>query len=224
MSLDHSRTVILSVRLRFRTETRSWLSDRDPELRRPAELRDLAGIRPESTVAGSAYGHRRRAQCGRSAHVTLGPFARIGVRDRRGRCAAIGEVLARSETGMEWAESTIAGLDLAAFPMLGGICPYEDSMFNSVQRAMLVNELAGLPAGRQGPWVLYAAIDAQDCRGRLAPVSMAARRLTPLAPKSAAAAAPPLASDGSEQGPVVPIALVIWVDVSGPAKRTPEAV
>lgn len=36
--------------------------------------------------------------------------------------------------------------------MLAGICPFEDTVFNSFQRAMLVAELDRLPADRDGPW------------------------------------------------------------------------
>lgn len=68
-------------------------------------------------------------------------------------CSERGEVLARGDVGLAWAENTIAGLETAKFPMLAGICPFEDTVFNSVQREMLVAELDRLPADRQGPWV-----------------------------------------------------------------------
>ena len=64
-----------------------------------------------------------------------------------------GDILARGEVGLAWAENTIANLDPARFPMLTGICPCEDTVFNSIQRAMLVAELDQLPAERHGPWV-----------------------------------------------------------------------
>jgi len=63
-----------------------------------------------------------------------------------------GHVLARGGARLDWAEDTVAGLDPAAFPMLAGICPFEDTVFNSFQRQMLVAELDRLPVERQGPW------------------------------------------------------------------------
>lgn len=63
-----------------------------------------------------------------------------------------GEVLARSEVGLAWAENMTAGLDPERFPMLAGICPFEDTVFNSIQRQMLAAELDRLPAERRGPW------------------------------------------------------------------------
>jgi hypothetical protein len=63
-----------------------------------------------------------------------------------------GQVLARGDVGLAWAENMTAGLDPERFPMLAGICPFEDTVFNSVQRAMLEAELNRLPVERQGPW------------------------------------------------------------------------
>ena len=59
-----------------------------------------------------------------------------------------GHVLARGKARLDWAENTIAGLDPKQFPMLAGICPYEDTVFNSIQRQMLVAELGRLRSHR----------------------------------------------------------------------------
>lgn len=65
-----------------------------------------------------------------------------------------GGVLARGRgRGIAWGSETIAELDRSQFPMLAGICPYEDTVFNSWQRPMLLAELDLLPPERQGPWV-----------------------------------------------------------------------
>lgn len=63
-----------------------------------------------------------------------------------------GSVLARGR-GFEWGPATIAELDRSVFPMLAGICPYQDTVFNGWQRPMLLAELDRLPPERQGPWV-----------------------------------------------------------------------
>jgi hypothetical protein len=63
-----------------------------------------------------------------------------------------GSVLAEGGHQLEWESATVAGLDRSQFPMLTGICPYEDTVFNSWQRPMLLAELDRLPPERQGPW------------------------------------------------------------------------
>ncbi len=64
-----------------------------------------------------------------------------------------GVVLARAARGVQWQSATIAELDRSVFPMLAGICPYADTVFNSWQRPMLLEELERLPPERQGPWI-----------------------------------------------------------------------
>jgi len=64
-----------------------------------------------------------------------------------------GSVLARGGHGLEWGSTTVAELDRSQFPMLAGVCPYEDTVFNGWQRPMLLAELDRLPPERQGPWV-----------------------------------------------------------------------
>jgi hypothetical protein len=64
-----------------------------------------------------------------------------------------GEVLARGEVGIEWADTTVGGLDASMFPILAGVCPYQDTVFNGWQQPILLAELDRLPVERQGPWV-----------------------------------------------------------------------
>ncbi|MDQ1033497.1 hypothetical protein QF035_011079 [Streptomyces umbrinus] len=62
----------------------------------------------------------------------------------------IGNILAHS-AGVSWDESLVE-IDRADLPMIAGLCPYADTIFNSWQRPMLLEELDRLPAER-GPWV-----------------------------------------------------------------------
>lgn len=64
-----------------------------------------------------------------------------------------GEVLTRGAVGVEWGSATVGDLDGSVFPMLAGVCPYQDTVFNSWQQPMLLAELDRLPVERQGPWV-----------------------------------------------------------------------
>lgn len=64
-----------------------------------------------------------------------------------------GDVLAKGAVGIPWAEATIGGLDASAFPILAGVCPYQDTVFNGWQQPILLAELDRLPVERQGPWV-----------------------------------------------------------------------
>jgi hypothetical protein len=52
----------------------------------------------------------------------------------------------------DW-DSAFADLDRAVFPILAGVCPYEDTVFNSWQVPNLLAEPERLPADRVGPWV-----------------------------------------------------------------------
>ncbi|MCX5554457.1 hypothetical protein [Streptomyces sp. NBC_00038] len=63
----------------------------------------------------------------------------------------VGSILAHS-AGVPWDEALV-DIDRAQFPMLAGLCPYADTVFNSWQRPMLLEELDQLPAERSGPWV-----------------------------------------------------------------------
>jgi hypothetical protein len=63
-----------------------------------------------------------------------------------------GNVVARAECGLEWFQ-TLADLDPVEFPMLAGLDPYADAVFNSRQVPVLLAELDRLPAERGGPWV-----------------------------------------------------------------------
>ncbi|MGS2648784.1 hypothetical protein [Streptosporangium sp. LJ11] len=54
-----------------------------------------------------------------------------------------GIIVARGEQRIY--ASTIKALDRSAFPMLGHIDPYDDTMFNSLQVRTLVEELDRLP-------------------------------------------------------------------------------
>ncbi|MEV0644847.1 hypothetical protein AB0I28_06250 [Phytomonospora sp. NPDC050363] len=57
-----------------------------------------------------------------------------------------GEVLVRGESGLNWSNE-MAGLDRSSFPMIGHVCPYTDTIFNSWQVPTLMDELLRLPAG-----------------------------------------------------------------------------
>ncbi|MCX5414911.1 hypothetical protein [Streptomyces sp. NBC_00059] len=63
-----------------------------------------------------------------------------------------GKVVARAGCGLPW-ETTLGGLDQAAFPMLGALDPYGDAVFNHRQIPTLLAELDRLPAERGGEWV-----------------------------------------------------------------------
>ncbi|MFD7713421.1 hypothetical protein [Streptomyces sp. NPDC059786] len=62
-----------------------------------------------------------------------------------------GAVLAHSP-GVSWDEA-LADIDRAEFPMLAGVCPYADTVFNTWQISMLLEELERLPVERAGPWL-----------------------------------------------------------------------
>ncbi|KAB2341323.1 hypothetical protein F8566_42165 [Actinomadura rudentiformis] len=64
-----------------------------------------------------------------------------------------GEVVARAGCGLPW-EITLGGLDRAAFPLLGALDPYGDTVFNHRQIPALLGELDRLPAERGGAWVV----------------------------------------------------------------------
>ncbi|MFF4350330.1 hypothetical protein [Streptomyces sp. NPDC001530] len=64
---------------------------------------------------------------------------------------ASGTVLARSR-GVSWDE-WLMDIDASQFPLLAGVCPYADTVFNTWQTPMLLEELARLPVERMGPWV-----------------------------------------------------------------------
>jgi len=57
-----------------------------------------------------------------------------------------GDVIARATCGLQWTEE-LAGLDSATYPMLCGLLPYADAMFNHRQTEMLLREVDRLPAG-----------------------------------------------------------------------------
>jgi hypothetical protein len=63
-----------------------------------------------------------------------------------------GVVVARAGCGLPW-ETTLRGLDQAAFPMLGALDPYGDAVFNHRQIPALLGELDRLPVERGGEWV-----------------------------------------------------------------------
>ncbi|WP_395298425.1 hypothetical protein ACF9IK_00255 [Kitasatospora hibisci] len=63
-----------------------------------------------------------------------------------------GDVVSRAGCGLDW-DSALAGLDREEFPILTGVCPYSDTVFNSWQRPNLLAEIDRLPAERGGPWV-----------------------------------------------------------------------
>ncbi|MBM7440709.1 hypothetical protein [Streptomyces sp. HB132] len=57
-----------------------------------------------------------------------------------------GTIEARAEHGVVWG-SELAGLDQSAFPMLGHLLPYADTVFNHRQVSTLLAEVPRLPAG-----------------------------------------------------------------------------
>ena len=63
-----------------------------------------------------------------------------------------GEVVARAGCELPW-ETTVAGLDQAAFPLLGALDPVGDAVFNRRQIPALLEELDRLPAELGGAWV-----------------------------------------------------------------------
>jgi hypothetical protein len=77
-----------------------------------------------------------------------------------------GEVVARAACGLPWA-TTLAGLDQAAFPMLGALDPYGDAVFNHRQIPALLRELDQLPPERGGEWAEEARALCQVASRRL---------------------------------------------------------
>ncbi|WP_328980720.1 hypothetical protein [Streptomyces canus] len=63
-----------------------------------------------------------------------------------------GDVVARAEDGVEWT-SAFSDLDPGLFPMLWGLIPYGDAVFNHRQVSLLLAELDRLPAACGGDWV-----------------------------------------------------------------------
>jgi hypothetical protein len=63
-----------------------------------------------------------------------------------------GAVVATAACGLPW-ETTLAGLDQGAFPMLAALDPYGDAVFNRQQIPALLKELDQLPLERGGTWV-----------------------------------------------------------------------
>ncbi|MEV7738961.1 hypothetical protein AB0O75_44170 [Streptomyces sp. NPDC088921] len=63
-----------------------------------------------------------------------------------------GDVIARAEGGVEWT-SAFGDLNPALFPMLWGLIPYGDAVFNHRQVSLLLAELDRLPAACGGDWV-----------------------------------------------------------------------
>ncbi|WUD78072.1 hypothetical protein OG937_43345 [Streptomyces sp. NBC_00510] len=57
-----------------------------------------------------------------------------------------GTIEARAKHGVSWGPE-LAGLDQSAFPMLGHLLPYADTVFNSRQVATLLDEVPRLPPG-----------------------------------------------------------------------------
>ncbi|MFD8424534.1 hypothetical protein [Streptomyces sp. NPDC059466] len=57
-----------------------------------------------------------------------------------------GRIEARARHGVVWGPE-LAGLDQSAFPMLGHLLPYADTVFNHRQVATLLEEIPRLPAG-----------------------------------------------------------------------------
>ncbi|MEU1171773.1 hypothetical protein [Streptomyces microflavus] len=65
-----------------------------------------------------------------------------------------GEVIARAG-GVKWT-SAFGDLDSGRFPMLWGLIPYGDAVFNHRQVSLLLAELDRLPAACGGDWVEQA--------------------------------------------------------------------
>ncbi|MFB6784397.1 hypothetical protein ACFCX0_45830 [Streptomyces sp. NPDC056352] len=63
-----------------------------------------------------------------------------------------GDVVARAEGGVQWT-SAFGNLDPGLFPMLWGLIPYGDVVFNHRQVSLLLAELDRLPAACGGDWV-----------------------------------------------------------------------
>ncbi|WP_370105678.1 hypothetical protein [Streptacidiphilus sp. BW17] len=63
-----------------------------------------------------------------------------------------GNVVARAACGLRWL-GTVSELDRARFPLLGGLDPYGDAVFNQRQIPVLLRELDQLPDQCQGQWV-----------------------------------------------------------------------
>jgi hypothetical protein len=57
-----------------------------------------------------------------------------------------GAIVARGTHGIEWSQELI-DLDRSAYPMLHGLCAYLDTIFNSRQLPLLIDELDRLPPG-----------------------------------------------------------------------------
>lgn len=64
----------------------------------------------------------------------------------------LGNFIARATCGLPWSEA-LAGLDPAGFPMLAGLLPYGDAVFNERQIPVLLKELERLPPELGGAWV-----------------------------------------------------------------------
>ncbi|MFE6162222.1 hypothetical protein ACFQ7F_25295 [Streptomyces sp. NPDC056486] len=63
-----------------------------------------------------------------------------------------GDVVARAEDGLQWT-SALGDLNPGLFPMLWGLIPYGDAVFNQRQVSLLRAELDRLPAACNGDWV-----------------------------------------------------------------------
>ncbi|WP_241671988.1 hypothetical protein [Streptomyces sp. IB2014 016-6] len=63
-----------------------------------------------------------------------------------------GDVIARAEGGVKWT-SAFGDLNPGLFPMLWGLIPYGDAVFNHRQVSLLLAELDRLPAACGGDWV-----------------------------------------------------------------------
>ncbi|MCT2590918.1 hypothetical protein LHJ74_13530 [Streptomyces sp. N2-109] len=62
------------------------------------------------------------------------------------------DVVARAECGLQWT-SAFGDLNPGLFPMLWGLIPYGDAVFNHRQVSLLLAELDRLPAACGGDWV-----------------------------------------------------------------------
>lgn len=63
-----------------------------------------------------------------------------------------GDVIARAEGGLQWT-SAFGDLNPGLFPMLWGLIPSGDVVFNYRQVSLLLAELDRLPAACGGDWV-----------------------------------------------------------------------
>lgn len=68
-----------------------------------------------------------------------------------------GQVVARASCSIAW-EKMLSDLDRAAFPLLGGLDPYGDAVFNGRQIPALLRELDRLPPERGGAWADEARV------------------------------------------------------------------